>query len=197
MTNTLENTLCIIGNGFDLNFGLKTKTTDYIKILEGYRAYNSNESVASLLTCYGVNWSDYELTLGQIDLSGLIDDNIQHPDYQSDYEYDRDSTIWNMEEIASNIQQSIFDALDIMVDDANICLSEISNKHRNIFENCNNIISFNYTSTIEKLFDIANSTKIIHIHGCRENGDQLIYGYKDDTQYAETKENLFEETKIK
>lgn len=55
-----RNTLYIIGNGFDLHFGLPTSTTDFRAILESQKASNDFSNASELLEWYLPRWSDFE-----------------------------------------------------------------------------------------------------------------------------------------
>lgn len=43
-------------------------------------------------------------------------------------------------------------------------------------------LNFNYTTTLESLYEAQNVT---HIHGCRNNCDELIIGHNNDSEYKE------------
>jgi hypothetical protein len=92
-----RNTLYIIGNGFDLHFGLPTSTTDFRAILESQKAPNDFSNASELLEWYLPRWSDFESGLAYMNLDEIESDHMLAPDYSSDHEYDRDGVIWSME----------------------------------------------------------------------------------------------------
>lgn len=89
--------LYIIGNGFDLHYGLKTSTNDYRAFLRNESIYNETENADELLKEYGVYRSDFEEDLAYIDLNEIDGRQLSYPDYNPDHEYDRDGCIYNME----------------------------------------------------------------------------------------------------
>lgn len=78
-----------------------------------------------------------------------------------------------------SIQEAIQSALKEMVEAANDDLKnvEIPRKIRQMFHSGDAILSFNYTSTIEELFDLPDDIEILHIHGFYQDNDPLIFGY--------------------
>ena len=168
--------LYILGNGFDLHYGLKTSTTDFINILREQRIYNEIENAVDVFAAYGIDWGEYEESISEIDLEELEEKNIIYPDYLSDHEYDRDGGIINIQDYTESLNISINNALNSMVDEANSQAGTIKCYEDNLFENAVAIISFNYTSTYEILY--GKSIPILHIHGYYTDGDKLIFGYK-------------------
>lgn len=51
--------LFIIGNGFDLHFGLPTTVDRYIEILTDFKLHNG-ENVIEVYSNYGVDWNQFE-----------------------------------------------------------------------------------------------------------------------------------------
>lgn len=175
-------TLYIIGNGFDLHFELKTKTEHFLEYLKSQSIYNEIDSALDILDSYGIDWCEYEQSLNDIDLDEIEFQNEILPDYLSDRESDRDGGIVNMQIYVESINDAINSALKKMVHVANddaIKQSLLSDK-RNLFEDGDAILSFNYTSTIEYLFYTPKKVPIFHIHGCYAHGDPLIFGYKNN-----------------
>ena len=163
-----------------MNFGLKTKTEDFIEYLNAQPIYNEVGGALDVLNCYGVDWHDYEQSLNDIDLDEIEFQNEIPPDYSSDHEYDRDGGILNMQMYVDSISNAINAALEQMVIDANNGARRLSMMvpKRKIFRSGDAILSFNYTSTIEYLFAIPHDVSIFHIHGYYENGAPLIFGYR-------------------
>lgn len=168
--------LYILGNGFDLHYGLKTSTTDFVKILKKQGIYNEIENAVDVFASYGIDWGEYEESISEIDLEELEGRNIIYPDYLSDHEYDRDEGIINIQYYTESLNLSINNALNSMVDEANAQVETINGSEDKLFENAAAIISFNYTSTYEILY--GNSVPILHIHGYYIDGEKLIFGYK-------------------
>lgn len=175
-------TLYIIGNGFDLNFNLKTRTGHFSEYLKRQSVYNEVGNALDVLDCYGVDWHEYEQSLNDIDLDEIEFQNVIQPDYLSDRESDRDGGILNMQMYVDSLSDAINTALEQMVEDANNDvrkLSRMSHKKK-LFQSEDAILTFNYTSTIEYLFSVPYDVPIFHIHGCYEAGNRLIFGYRSN-----------------
>lgn len=172
-------TLFVIGNGFDLHFGLKTKTADFEDFLSEQRIEGEMDNALEILNTYGVDWSEYEQSLADMNLDVIEQENLSFPDYMSDRESDRDGVIFQMHEYLNSIGNAINSALAEMADTANATLEDknIMVCQQKLFRSGDAVISFNYTSTIEILFDIPDDFPILHIHGYRANNEQLIFGY--------------------
>lgn len=175
-------TLYIIGNGFDLNFNLKTRTGHFSEYLKKQSVYNEVGNALDVLDCYGVDWYEYEQSLNDIDLDELEFQNEIQPDYLSDRESDRDGGILNMQMYVNSLSDAINSALEQMVSNANDDarkLGMMSHK-RKLFKSGDAILTFNYTSTIEYLFSVPYDVPIFHVHGCYEDGTRLIFGYRSN-----------------
>lgn len=176
----MSTNLYIIGNGLDLYFGLPTKTDAFCNELD-------NEAARFYADC-GIDWSSWEEGLKDIDISEVCDQIEQVPDYMSDCEGDREGTVIEAEEQLDNILEMRDTALKEMVDEANFKLDELSlslfQYNRHLFDN-NVIINFNYTSTIERLFNLDNTFLNWHIHGYYEDGEDLIFGFDKKKGYLE------------
>ena len=175
----------IIGNGFDLNFKLPTSPDNYKNYLESFTIEGSSGSSSALdffdqyIDDY---WSDTEQSLANLDLVSLSADNIVSPDYLSDHESDRDGGIFQMEQLSNDVINARDEALALMVSEADSTHIDTSTINKAAFDHAV-IISFNYTTTLERLYDLNKST-VLHIHGCLEDGDRLIFGFKDDGSYS-------------
>ena len=201
--------LYIIGNGFDLYHGLPTSYGHF----RDYVIEHDNE-LTELIDKYYLPkkldfWNDFEENLGNFDddllreycqnyLENYGCDNWRdafHHDYQ--YELDRiiDRITMGVRECFCNwLLQISFDGLE----------KKSIPIERNAY-----YLTFNYTCTLEKIYDIPTQN-ILHIHGtfkCHDN-DRIVYGhgghpYKvekniDDPRIAEGEEiikDYFEKTK--
>jgi len=128
---------------------------------------------------YGVDWSEYEESLASMDLDTIAEDLIRWPDYLSDKESDRDAVILNVQLNLESLSDAIGESLKEMVSKANEDLWHMMGKTQTIFSAGDVILSFNYTSTIETMYDLPDECEILHIHGYYENGDNLVFGYRD------------------
>lgn len=177
-------TLYIIGNGFDLNYNLKTRTSHFTEYLKRQPIYNEASNALDVLGCYGVDWHEYEQSLNDIDLDELEFQNEIQPDYLSDRESDRDGGILNMQMYVESLSDAIIAALEQMVANANNDARKLSmmSPKKKLFRSGDAILTFNYTSTVEYLFSVPYDVPIFHVHGCYESGNRLIFGYRSNTR---------------
>ena len=171
--------LFIIGNGFDLFHKLPTTTSDFCKILSSKSVIGCADDALSEFNNYGIDWGEYENSLQYLDPQMIAENILQYPDYLSDYDSDREDTIFYTEEYLNSLVTAITDSLSDMVNIANDALYNVKIRLHNIFRENDAIISFNYTSTLEVLYDVKNNP-LLHIHGYGSDGEHLIFGYKGD-----------------
>ena len=155
-----------------MHFGLKTTTTDFAGFLKKQNIYNEILDAGDVFASYGVDWSKYEESLSEIQIEEIEEQVIVLPDYLSDHEYDRDGGISNVTDYVESLNNAIQSALVQMIAKANDDAKSATLSGNDIFKDAVAIINFNYTSTVELLFD--NSLPILHIHGYFANGDKLI-----------------------
>lgn len=182
-------TLYIIGNGFDLHHKLHTTIDDFKYHLKNESVYNEPISAFDVFDSYAVDWSEYEQSLSNIDLMEIEGQNLQFPNYLSDHEYDRDGGILNMEMYCDSLSIAVKSALTKMVEVAEMEIQkERKNPKFDMFEAGDAILSFNYTSTVENLYNL-NDIKIYHIHGYYLNDEDLIFGYANPNTTYENRLN--------
>ncbi len=166
--------LYILGNGFDLYFGLHTKTDDFCRILKGMKSEdNEAENLLDLFYIYGVDWSSFEDNLSKINVNLILEKNLTTPDYLSEHEYDREGVVDNMQYAVDELEEGIQRALKRMALEANNQpLCPILQ-----FDSTDSIISFNYTSTVERVSINLKPNQFLYIHGCALKNENLILGY--------------------
>jgi hypothetical protein len=164
-------TVYIIGNGFDLNLGLKTSYRDFVTSNIFNDRIKSGNSLFDHLHKININsnWIDIEKEL------------ITFSRYYSDKYFLR-----NYKELCTLLKQYI----------KNIDLSQINTNSRayNLFSNDDTedqvtIINFNYTETISNIFESKlnreyDNVKIINIHGDVKT-DEIIFGVDDTAKINE------------
>lgn len=175
---TKNKTLFIIGNGFDLHHGLHTSTLDFCEILSSKEIHGDVDDAYEVFNNYGIDWCEYEKSLSQLDLDEIEDQSLSMPNYMSDHEYDRADTIWYMNKHLRSLRLAIKECLDEMVESANEELYETKIRIKNVFKKGDSIISFNYTSTLEELYE-TKDIPILHIHGYFDHNESLLFGYKE------------------
>jgi hypothetical protein len=194
------NILYLIGNGFDLNLGLKTSYKDF------YNHYNSQKSSISLIQELKkyinnniVDWADLELELGKytkhikstsefFDLYEDIQDRLAEYLQLQENEFDFDKIE----------RKRFFEHLSIPENSLLLAMRQEVKKYREKWKEAQwnvNIITFNYTSSIEKIINDKLDNLIIgshhrnigislrgvhHIHGDIDN--RMVLGVNDKSQ---------------
>lgn len=173
--------LYVIGNGFDLHHRLPTSTRDFIEIIENI---DNNEYYLNA----GADWNEYEEALSSFDLGNMTEQFFAYPDYLSDREADRDGVIFEMEQRMSEMHDIIDASLKEMIDNAEEIIDEICDEepiaieNSKIFVDDSIFLSFNYTSTIERIYGVNEKSRILHIHGYHPHNEALIFGYSEPSQ---------------
>lgn len=199
--------LFIIGNGFDLAHGLPTKYSNFRSFLE--KEYEADEDiilfppeitmgnhgeedpnsaeVASLVTHLllnanvGKDWCDFEEKLGQLDYDEFYD-HIE--DFSSDEEENFFITAYKMEDVTSSLLKSIPYIQELFREWIDTILINPKLLQRQPFKSLcvpekDAFLNFNYTLTLEKLYNCKN---VCHIHG--KQGQSILVGHGDDTDEA-------------
>lgn len=182
------NRLVIIGNGFDLHHNLSTSYHDFRDYLAngdvlGEIKMPRNGDLLNILDSYfefDCNWSDFEKKLSSLNLQDLIDEECVDIVLADDDEHPmRNQAI---------IEDACLIKLDCLRNDLpkeinNWILSQSYNVNKDLlvdfFDKQDTFISFNYSSTLEKLYGV-NSSKIIYLHGKADktlNGEQIVIGH--------------------
>ena len=173
--------LFIIGNGFDLAHGIPSRyNPDFKNIAERI------EQISYFWEIYQSRkadiWADFENLLANPDFNSLeeIFDGYA-PDYSSDYEYDRDAIITQVD-----LNGKLIDALYEFADQAEYSIDSKRPliKYEEKFSSSGLFITTNYTHTLEKLYGI-NRNNVLHIHG-EVGADNLILGYPEGDYKPET-----------
>ncbi len=167
----MSNKLYIIGNGFDRAHKLPTSyDPDFKRIADRYEPEYFWDLYQS---CEPSIWAHFENLLGCPDFNFLQDifDGYA-PDYLSDRESDRDGIIFQVD-LNGNLTPALYE----FVDNAE---SALDNTYRDsvlekMLDENGFYISFNYTHTLERLYDIS-SERILHVHG-EAGKNNLLLGY--------------------
>lgn len=169
--------LYIIGNGFDIHHGIPSQYSNYCKWL----GENDANLIERLRNFYNVDdkkwWSQFELELGYPDMSEYIEEVAfeNQPDYGSDSFRDRD---YHAGQIAAEdeIGALITDIKGTFKDWISSLPSPIDDKKIKIDRNDAFFINFNYTNTLQKVYNIK-PTDILFIHGNATNDKDLVLGH--------------------
>lgn len=174
-------TLFIIGNGFDLCHGIKTSYTDFKHYLEEY--FPDVKCSLETFNEHGQQlWSDVERHLIDLDeelLSQYYEDSLvsyasddwsdrYHHEYQELIEHE----IWNMSYGLKNALVSWLGTISIESYSTKESIIKLFAENKDSF-----FLNFNYTDTIEKLYNIDES-KILYLHNkYMKNNYELVFGH--------------------
>lgn len=203
----------LIGNGFDLNLGLKTGYTDFYNYY--IQQLPNDMIVKSIIKENGTYklWSDLELGLGsflqEIDnnhINDFLNSKATLERYLTDYLIQEDNKIFIKDEQAllGEFKNAVVNFYkEFSLSERNIYKSYLSNENKEIVYT---FINFNYTSSLDKIVEIADKdTKsfsthkysnytndiidklgnVLHIHGELNKG--IIIGVNDESQIKNDK----------
>lgn len=170
-------TLFIIGNGFDLHHGLKTRYTDF----KNYLLNNDLELLEALENNFGLDRNnDY--------LWNCFEDKLKHctsipynqnvPVSKETAETNISTLIGQIFYIDLNLNQRIFDWISEI--QQNEISSVLSCKEPILMSSDSLFLSYNYTTVLEDCYGISES-RVHHIHGkfSKDNTQQLFVGFGD------------------
>lgn len=166
--------LFILGNGFDISHNLPTRfDSDFKKIAKKHETVNFWEEVYQ--THNNNIWSDFENSLAHPDFNSLEEIfNGYEPDYYSDRESDRNAIITQVD-LNGNLTRSLYEFADNA--EKQLTNTKPLSKFKSKFDKNDLFINFNYTHTLEKLYNI-NKSRILHVHG-EVGKNNLIMGYPE------------------
>lgn len=172
-----EETLYIIGNGFDLHHGIPSKYSDFEQyLLTADRALH--DRIQEYIPVEE-NWSDLEARLADIDAAQIVDATSM---FLKSYGADdwRDSDNHDFQYETSNIVEALSTTLKLrfgewirqleipFLEDLPVCPLRLPTTAR--------YLTFNYTSTLTDIYRIP-SPQILHIHGEAKKQQDLVLGH--------------------
>ncbi|WP_345992504.1 AbiH family protein [Sulfurimonas sp. HSL-1716] len=160
--------IIIIGNGFDLNLGLKTSYKDFIESDYFISLVRENNSLATYLVDKTKlnNWVDIEQEITQYSIQFKENDEFLH--VRNDFEALKTAlTNYLKEAQTGKINQN----------------SKAFEMIKNELDTANAIYNFNYTNSVFRVAEMLNISDIenkhSYVHGSIENMD-IIFGVEDD-----------------
>ncbi len=170
--------LYICGNGFDLHHNLPTSYGNYKEHLQKYHPYILKEydNFPYLLESKNANrWSNIEAALC-IDYEELLNESIQnfYPNINSESDSrwaEIDIDVENLTEFINDFTGRCFFEWISEAEKYN-ATADLNLEKNAIF------INFNYTNTLQRLYNILESS-ILHIHGALKNLDGKDILWKD------------------
>lgn len=179
--NPFQKHLYIIGNGFDIHHGINSRYSNYrewlrernkalLEDIEKFFCRNDEEF-----------WNEFEKNLSEVSVGMIyaeIGNNIPNTSSMSfrdsDYENASYAIEFHLKETFSKIKNS-FKAWVESLDAPNEC-KKIKIRTRNSL-----FINFNYTDTLEKLYNI-NENNIEYIHGKSKRDENLVLGHGSEKE---------------
>lgn len=180
-----EQTLFVIGNGFDLMHGIPSSYWDFQKTLGKHNDLRCQ--LETYIKCDNL-WSDFENNLAHLNAGAMlnvVDMWLQNfdayrPDAKaSDYYGAIETAMLPIQIITDKMPKRFRQWVDSLVIDPQkkplaMLLSPMAQ-----------YLTFNYTDTLEVSYDIP-ANHINYIHGCRKNKkDSLILGHVPDVDYLD------------
>lgn len=198
-TDSQRKKICfLIGNGFDINVGLKTKYADFY---EYYKNMYKDDMLAQEIRGASELWSDLELAIGKV--TEKIS-SLNKEEFWESEERLENSLLTYLEEqmrrvdlreegvcrkIRTEMQKSLTEFYEELNEKEKEELKRIIPNNREHIE-CG-IISFNYTDVFDQCIRIMllehwihlyteGSEKVLHIHGTISNS--MVLGVNDESQ---------------
>lgn len=198
--------LFIIGNGFDIAHKLNTRYSDFQKYLlekypkaiyqdaiipepvttdQGEELFDDEAVVGFLIKIIddasrlGDEWRDLEDTLGNLDYDSLLDDwdEDNEDDAKNHKQYRNEDNGRLIKEIVIMIKKYFSE----WINQIQISNSKPIKNFENLIDKSNDLfLTFNYTMTLEELYDAKN---VFHIHG--QQGDNLVFGHGNSQNHIE------------
>lgn len=170
-----KTTLIIIGNGFDISHGIKTRYLDFRNWLIALKRNN----LVSLMDTFFSNeqdvWGNLEEALGEYDEVSVL--SYCRPDEEFDFDHSLSSSARvedSPNDIFLPVLEEFKDSFKEWVDSIDINGVQ-KNKPLPIDAL---YLTFNYTNTLETIYGIP-SQNIAHIHGSRQLNDEYIIGHNN------------------
>lgn len=170
-----KTTLIIIGNGFDISHGIKTRYSDFRNWLLSQK---KNNLVALMDTFFSNErdvWGNLEAALGEYDEDSVL--SYCRPDEEFDYDHSLSS--------AARVEDSPNDIFLPVLEDFKDCFKEwvdsidlIGVQKVMTLPIDALYLTFNYTDTLETIYGITPQN-IAHIHGSRQLNDEYIIGHNN------------------
>lgn len=180
--------LFIIGNGFDLAHGIKSKYWDFGEYLQNYYPGFYGKLMAAINNDQGI-WSDFE---GELPSCGLEMEALGYQMAQNildEIDYgsmgDNGMGIWIKEQL--DFIKQLPEVLRAWIESVDINKPQVYRP--DLFQADDLYLSFNYTNTLEEVYKIPREN-ILHIHGDAANPmDVLIMGHGDEDEMDRVKQN--------
>lgn len=181
-----EETLLIVGNGFDLSMGFKTSYGDFMQ--SSFYPKNNSTLCSYLLKEYRVNmgWIDIENELSKY--SKLLS-SFELKSEQDELKWGVAAFRKQYEDLKSSLKTYLYEETK-----RQFCPKQ-GNPAKRVIDQLpadSRIVSFNYTSVIERMtrdrFCVSKGN-LLHIHGSLAPYDDIVFGVEDSSKLS--KEHVF------
>lgn len=181
-----EETLLIVGNGFDLSMGFKTSYGDF---MQSSFFPKSNSALCSYL------WNEYRENMGWIDIENELTkyskqfDRFELTPKIGKIQMGEEVFREEYEELKSSLKSYLQEECK-----GSFCTRQ-GNPAKRVIDKLpadSKIISFNYTNIIERLTRdrfCTSKGNLLHIHGSLAPSDDIVFGVEDSAELS--KEHVF------
>lgn len=163
-------TLVIIGNGFDLWHGLPTSYKNFYDIynieLEEYTQYFNDFQEDD------VEWACFEESLGSFDHDIFLEKAAYQPSIEEMME--NRGMLYGYEDAISDKKNELIDSITLAFNKWIASIKVNAAKKKMKMPNDCKFINFNYTTTLQDIYNITDSD-ILHIHG--RTKEKIIFGH--------------------
>lgn len=170
-----KTTLIIIGNGFDISHGIKTRYSDF----RNWLLSQKNNNLVALMDTFFSNerdvWGNLEAALGEYDEGGVL--SYCRPDEEFDFDHSLSSAARvedSPNDIFLPVLEDFKDRFKEWVDSIDLIGVQ---KEKSLPADAL-YLTFNYTDTLETIYGIPPQN-IAHIHGSRQLKDEYIIGHNN------------------
>lgn len=182
----------LIGNGFDISIGLKTKYSDFYKyITNSHEFVKDNNKILESIKNKSDLWSDLELGLGKYTESIGNNNEKLEKFYEDKFEIDlklreylriqQERIDWEKSKniIEKDFKNNIYSFYNLFKTTEKDKIFDLIRSNR---ISDYRIISFNYTNIIEKCVELSEEKlKLLYLHGSLD-ADNAILGVNDSDQ---------------
>lgn len=182
--------LYIIGNGFDIQHGLKSRYWDFKEYLDN----TDKQLVEKLEEYFGSDalWSDFEETLAYLDTEQIVDECMDYlqpysaEDWSDAYHHDYQYEVQQRINLITDTLKKRFTEWILQ-----LRLPNNANENMVVVDKNAKFINFNYTDTLERLYKVAQE-KIFYIHNkAVDTNSTLILGHSRNPQNAKKLDELY------
>lgn len=188
-------TLYIIGNGFDVYHGLKTRYADFHKFVSEHHTdlETSLENYFNFQVDMDYLWKNFESDLCEFDHKCFIDD-LNHLDIMDDSFKPsqcftlEDDIRQQSEELVENLKTALLSWIETVEYPGADQIQTLLLK----FEPESLFMSFNYTDTIEELYEVPKNN-ILYLHNnANDYSGDLIFGHGETSEKTPKEDDLDE-----